>query len=259
VIEFPDSSHFAALLADPRFYAVVGVTVLAGVVRGFSGFGSALIYIPLVSAIYEPKIAAASFLLIDLFCAAPFAWRLYPISDKREIWPLTIAAALTIPLGALLLRYIDPEPLRWSIAILIFALLAVLVSGWRMANRSTLPLTVFVGLISGVLGGATQLVGVLAIIYWLGSPNSPAVMRANMMVFFAMAGVVILITYAVQGLFPPEIIALSLLIALPYIAMLGAGAWLFKGSSELVYRRIAYAIVALAALVSLPAFDGLIR
>jgi hypothetical protein len=41
--------------------------------------------------------------------------------------------------------------------------------------------------------------------------------------------------------------------------MLGAGAWLFKGSSELVYRRIAYAIVALAALVSLPAFDGLIR
>jgi hypothetical protein len=104
-MEFPDSSHFAALFADPRFYAVLFVTILAGVVRGFSGFGSALIFIPLVSAIYEPRIAAATFILIDFFCTAPFAWRLYPISNKREIWPLTLAAATTIPLGVALLIY----------------------------------------------------------------------------------------------------------------------------------------------------------
>ena len=259
MIELPDSSHFAALLADPRFYAVLGITILAGVVRGFSGFGSALIYVPLVSAVYEPKIAAASFLLIDFFCTAPFAWRLYPISNKREIWPLTIAAALTIPLGALLLRYVDPEPLRWSIAILIFALLAVLVSGWRMVGKSSLPLTIFIGLVSGVFGGATQLVGIFAIVYWLGSTNTPAVVRANLIVFFAMAGAVLLVTYVVQGLFPPEVIALSILIAAPYVVTLNACAWLFKGSSEIVYRRIAYTIVGLAALVSLPVFDGLLR
>ena len=51
LLELPDSSHFTALLEDPRFYAVLGVTLLCGVVRGFSGFGGALIYIPLVSAI----------------------------------------------------------------------------------------------------------------------------------------------------------------------------------------------------------------
>jgi uncharacterized protein len=141
-MDFPDSSHFAALLADPRFYAVLGVTVLSGVVRGFSGFGSALIYIPLVSAIYDPKIASASFILMDFFCTAPFAWRLYPISNKREIWPLTIAAALTIPLGAMLLRYLDPVVMRWSIAILIFTLLAVLISGcvFRASLRPRSPL-----------------------------------------------------------------------------------------------------------------------
>ena len=38
---------------------------LAGVVRGFSGFGSALIYIPLISAIYDPRTAAGTFVLID--------------------------------------------------------------------------------------------------------------------------------------------------------------------------------------------------
>jgi nucleoside-diphosphate-sugar epimerase len=44
-----------------------------------------------------------------------------------------------------------------------------------------------------------------------------------------------------------------------YVRSLLAGAYFFSGSSELLYRRIAYAIVAAAALVSLPVFDGLLR
>jgi uncharacterized membrane protein YfcA len=258
-MDFPDSSHFAALLADPRFYAVLGVTILSGVVRGFSGFGSALIYIPLVSAIYEPKIASASFILMDFFCTAPFAWRLYPISNKREIWPLTIAAALTIPLGAMLLRYVDPVPLRWAIAAVIFLLLAVLVSGWRFPGKPSTPLTIGVGLLSGISGGAAQLIGPFTIVYWLGSPNAAAVVRANLMVFFALGGVVIVLTNIVQGLFPANVIALTILIAVAYVLTLNAGARLFRASSETAYRKAAYAIVGVSALVSLPIFDGLVR
>jgi hypothetical protein len=258
-MDFPDSSHFAALLADPRFYAVLGVTILSGVVRGFSGFGSALIYIPLVSAIYEPKIASASFILMDFFCTAPFAWRLYPISNKREIWPLTIAAALTIPLGAMLLRYVDPVPLRWAIAFVIFLLLAVLVSGWRFQGKPSTPLTIGVGLLSGISGGAAQLIGPFTIVYWLGSPSPAAVVRANLMVFFALGGIVIVLTYIVQELFPADVIALTIMIAAAYVLTLNAGARLFRASSETAYRKAAYAIVGVSALISLPIFDGLLH
>jgi uncharacterized membrane protein YfcA len=259
VIDFPDSSHFAALLEDPRFYAALVVIALSGVVRGFSGFGSALMYIPLVSAIYEPRIAAASFLLIDFFCTVPFAVRLYPISTKREIWPLTIATGLTIPLGAMLLRYVDPVVIRWGIAVVILSLVVVLYSGWRFRGEASLPLTVGVGLVSGISGGAAQLVGPFTIVYWLGGDKSAAVVRANLIVFFALAGAVLLVTYFLQGLFPPHVIALSTLVAIPYVLALLIGTYFFNASSEQTYRRIAYGIVALAALVSLPIFDGLIR
>jgi uncharacterized membrane protein YfcA len=258
-MDFPDSSHFSAVVADPRFFAALAITILGGVVRGFSGFGSALIYIPLVSAVYEPRVAAASFLLIDFFCTAPFAVRLYPTATKREIWPLTIAAAVTIPFGAMILRFVDPEPLRWAIAVMILCLLAVLVSGWRMRREPSLPLTLGVGLVSGISGGATQLVGPIAIVYWLGSKATSTVVRANLIVFFAMGGAILCVTYYFQGLFPPEIVALALLIAGPYVLSLLIGAYFFEGSSELLYRRIAYAIVAAAALISLPLFDGLLR
>jgi hypothetical protein len=44
---------------------------------------------------------------------------------------------------------------------------------------------------------------------------------------------------------------------LPFAIALSAGAFWFHGTSDLLYRRVAYVIIALAALVSLPLFDAL--
>ena len=247
------------MLADPRFFATFAIALLSGLVRGFSGFGSALIFIPLVSAVYGPKIAAASFVLIDFFCTIPLAIRAYPACNKREVLPLTLATCSTIPLGALILHYVEPVWLRWFIAILVLGLLAVLVSGWRYRRQASLPLTIGVGLASGISGGATTLTGPLAIIYWLGSASGAAVVRANLMVFFLFTDGFIAVVYLARGLLTPEVIAIALVIALPFLAALTLGARLFRGASDLTYRRIAYAIVALAALVSLPLFDGMLR
>ena len=256
---FPESSHFAAVLADPRFYATLAIAILSGVVRGFSGFGSALIFIPLVSAVYEPKIAAASFVLIDFFCTIPLGIRAYPSCNRRAVFPLAIATALTIPLGAMILRWVEPVWLRWFIAILVLGLLAVLISGWRYRKKPSPPLTSGVGLACGISGGATTLTGPFAIVYWLGSASGPATVRANLIVFFLLTDAIVVATYLVQGLFAAEPTALALLIALPFLAALTFGARLFHGAAEITYRRVAYAIVAAAALVSLPVFDGLVR
>jgi uncharacterized membrane protein YfcA len=255
----PESSHFAAVFADPRFYALLAITLLSGVVRGFSGFGSALIFIPLASAVYGPKIAAASFVLIDFFCTIPLGVRAYPLSNRREVFPLTIATALTIPLGAMILLYVDPVSVRWFIAVLVLGLLAVLVSGWRYRKTASLPLTVGVGLASGISGGATTLTGPFAIVYWLGSASGPATVRANLIVFFLFTDGLVAAVYWAQGLYTAETVALALLIAAPFLAALALGARWFHGASQLTYRRVAYAIVAASALVSLPVFDGLLR
>jgi hypothetical protein len=54
-------------------------------------------------------------------------------------------------------------------------------------------------------------------------------------------------------------IALAVSLWPVYIAALIAGAHRFRGSSEAGYRRIAYAIVALAALASMPVFDRVLH
>ena len=61
--------------------------------------------------------------------------------------------------------------------------------------RPALPASVGVGLIAGVGAGAAQISGPPAIIYWLGGPNSAAVIRANLMVYFAILAIVSAIAY----------------------------------------------------------------
>src|SRR5256714_11033716 len=109
----PDSLLFAAAIADHRFLTALAIAALAGLVRGFSGFGSALIYMPLIAAVYDPRAAAVTLLLIDTVGAAPFAVRAFWHCTWREVVPIFIAATVAIPVGAMALRLRDPNLLRW--------------------------------------------------------------------------------------------------------------------------------------------------
>jgi len=67
----------------------------------------------------------------------------------------------------------------------------------------------------------------------------------------------LVIMYFFSGLFGAQAIVLSLLLGLPFALAMAGGAYWFHGSSDAHYRRAAYFIIGLAALVSLPVFDGL--
>ena len=57
--------------------ALAGVAFVASLARGFSGFGGALIFMPLASALAAPRTVAALLLVNDFVAAAPLlpnAW-----------------------------------------------------------------------------------------------------------------------------------------------------------------------------------------
>jgi uncharacterized membrane protein YfcA len=249
---------FSAALADRRFIAAIAVAALSGFVRGFSGFGSALIYIPLIAAVYEPRIAAPTLLLIDLAGSAPFTLREFPRCNWREVGPITITAALAAPVGAMALLA-DPIVLRWIIAAISLCLLAVLASGWRYRGKPTLPVTTGVGIIAGLGSGAVQIAGPAVIIFWLGSADPAMVVRANLMVFFLLMGAITAVIYLAQGILSTDVLALSILLGLPFMTAMWLGARWFHGASDAAYRRAAYAIIVAAAIVSLPLWDRWLR
>ena len=84
-------------------------------------------------------------------------------------------------------------------------------------------------------------------------------MRANLMVYFTFIDVIGCAAYFRQGLFTREVAVLSLLLGVPFILAMVAGARWFRIASERSFRRVAYAIIALSALISLPVFDKVFR
>lgn len=257
MIDLPDMTAFSAAFSDRRFVAAVAIAALSGFVRGFSGFGSALIYIPLISAVYEPRIAAPTLLLIDLVGSAPFTIGSFSRCNWREVLPIIIAAASAVPLGTMALIFIDPTALRWVIAALVLGLLAVLASGWRYRGRPSVPVTAGVGVVAGLGSGAVQIAGPAVIIFWLGGLSDAATVRANLMVFFLLMGAITGLAYLTQGLLTPDVLALAVLLGLPFMLAMWAGAHWFHGASEQAYRRVAYLIIVLAAVVSMPLWDKL--
>lgn len=259
MIELPDIAMLAAMLHDARFAAAVVVCVLAGVVRGFSGFGSALIYVPLIAAIYEPRIATVSFAIMDYVCVLPYAVRAFPQAHWREVLPAFAAALVTVPLGTMTQNAADPVVLRWGMALFVLTFVVLFAAGWRYPFKQSTMAATGAGALSGFAGGATQMSGPPAILYWLGSPQNAAVIRSNLLVFLILLGMTLLANYAWHGLMTANPIALAVLLWPAYIIALAIGARWFRGASDQSYRRIAYVIVALAAVTSMPVFDRLLH
>lgn len=234
-------------------------TLLGGLVRGFTGFGFAMVFMPLASMVIGPVAALGLIWCIDAPFALPIAARNARQAEWREVAPLLLTATLALPAGIWLLIWLDRETMRWILAGLIFAAVGLMASGWRYHGRPGIPLSLGVGVLSGLFNGMASIGGMPLAVFWLGAQrNDRHKTRANLQTFF---GVSTLISGTV--LWWNGILAVSaLMMALPLFAAYGAAMWAgtrgFRVADEATFRRIAYAVIFLSALVSLPLWDGFV-
>jgi hypothetical protein len=243
----------------PTFALLAAIAVAASLARGFSGFGAALIYVPLVSALLGPQIAVPLLLVTDTIMTAGMIPAAFKSADRRDVLTMATGALVGVPAGIWFLTSLDPVTLRWAIVALAAVMLTVLLSGWRYRNRPTPPVTVFVGLVSGFCSGAAQIGGPPVVAYWLGGQSPALVVRANIIFFFAVSSLIAAVGYVWGGLITRQILILALMIAPIY----GLGTWIgsrmFGLASEQTFRRICLAMIACATLVSMPVFDSWLR
>src|ERR1700688_4015579 len=188
--------EFAALpLAEPWFLLVIAGTVAAGIVRGLAGFGSALIIVPILNIFFGPAIGVPTLLLFDPLLPLPLVPAAFRRCSWREVLPLAIAAALFVPLGAQILILIDGNLLRRATALVIIAFVAVMAYGWRYHGRSGTLLNLGVGACAGVMSGAIGISGPPVVLFWLGGPADAAIVRANVIAFFALLTLAAITTF----------------------------------------------------------------
>jgi uncharacterized membrane protein YfcA len=240
-------------LVNWRFAVAVIAALIAGAVRGFSGFGSALVLTPSLSALYGPATAVPISLLMELALAVPFVPAAARLVDWQRIGALSLAALATVPVGAWILLSVDPQPMRWAISAIVLLFVAILAFGWRYAGRPNLLATLVAGASSGVLNGATGMAGPPIIFYYLSGPDSAGRARASFIVFFAWVDVLAIMSFWFGSALTIEILGTAVALAVPYLAAAWAGARLFRKADENSYRRVALLILTAIAVMSLAA------
>jgi uncharacterized protein len=239
--------------------AICVIAFVAGTARGFSGFGAALIFMPLASSIADPRLVAPLLLLIDFVAAAPLLPNAWKQANRKATAIMVCGALIGVPIGTYFLSRLEPVTTRWIISTFVFALLLLLLSGWRYRGKDHAAITVGIGGLAGFCSGLAQTGGPPIVAYWLGRPIASAIARANIVLYFGASAIFSSISYMTAGLITTASIKFALVVGPVYAIGIWFGASLFGRASEALFRAISYALIAAAVVIGLPALDRVLR
>jgi len=228
---------------------------LAGLVRGFSGFGTAMVFLPIASQYLTPFESIASLAIMEFFGTFAVMRKSWSDADKVDLARLVVGMTIVTPFALLLLAKVGADFYRYSVSILSLILLLLIGLGVRYKGKLN-PFVIFsVGGLGGLTGGLTGIPGPPVILLYVASSHPISVIRANNLLFLYFFDVCVVLIFALSGVLTLKIFLLGSILALPNFLGNFIGAKLFDPEKTNQYRIFAYIIIAVAAITGLPVWD----
>lgn len=230
---------------------VVALAVFVGsALNALSGFGFALVTVPIMATVVGPKEAVVLSAMVGLLSNSGVALRYRADTDRPVAGRLLAGSLVGMPLGLLVLDAIAEDPLRVAIAVVVLATAAALASGWQPPTP-TRAADVGAGFVSGLFNTSIGISGppVVLLLQAHRTPKGP--FRATTATLFAVAGVVALVLFAVGGQFSERVLVAAA-VALPAWP-LGwlVGARLHRRVEEERFRTLVLALMVITASIVL--------
>jgi len=228
----------------------LSATFLGAVVSGVAGFGMGVVFAGVWAHILTPIQTATLIVGYGLVTQSYGIWKLWHALSWRRLAPFLIGGTVGAPIGALLLTYVDPTYLTPAVGVLL-----VLYSIYGLARPEIEPVKVGltadagIGVINGLLGGLTGLVGIIVTIWCQlrGWPKDEQ--RTVFQPVMVAASALTAVSLSIAGVVTAETIKLYLL-GLP---LLLAGLWigfkLYGKLNDALFRRVLLALLLVSGLV----------
>ena len=198
--------------------------VVAALAQAVTGFGSALVAVPLLALVSQPVAAVVAATAVGLVLTGGAAWRERSHVDPGAARSLIVFGVAGMPVGLVVLTLVDETRLGIVIAVAMLVMVAFMASGLRIGPRGT-PVA---GVASGALLTSTGMNGPPLVIALIDRP--PRRYRATLQVVFAVQDLVAVAAFLVLGHVDREVAVLVLggVVGLPL------GWWL----GDAAFRRI---------------------
>jgi uncharacterized membrane protein YfcA len=222
----------------PETLVLAGIVALAaGLIRGITGFGGAMVMAPPLALLLGPRVAVPVTLLLEGIAAMPMAWQTRDLVRWRLIGPIFAAACVTIPLGGYILVMADALTLRRAIAAAVIVCALLMLSGWRYSGPHRLATSVGLGALSGTMTGAISIGAPPVILYLLSGRDPVATTRANLTFYLIGISLVALVMLWMQDVLDLRSAWVALMFTPGYFCGLFAGTRLFSRFNDARFRQ----------------------
>jgi hypothetical protein len=231
------------------YVLVALVMALSAAAQAASGFGYALLAVPLLALLMNAKTAVVTTGVVGLFLQSTMALRDHRSIQRASIVAASIGAFVGMPIGLLILDRVDERTLTVAIALTVLGFTAALASGMRVPPGTGTDTVA--GLASGTLSTSTGTSGPPLVIAFHAREMTPVAFRATLAAQFLIQGAASVVAFAVAGRVTAEVGWLALA-GIPGLAlgwMLGQR--VFTRLDQPRFRQLVLAMLALSGLASL--------
>lgn len=225
---------------DATFAAVAVSVFVGGFMRGFVGFGGALVSMPVLSMAFGPKLAVAVATVISVPATLQLLPQAIRDSERHVVLPVAVAIFLAAPLGCAILVAADPAIMKIAISALVVAMVAMLSSGWTFKAEATLGSLLAAGVAGGLIQGSAGIGGPPVVAVALARPGAPKLQRANvlgLMTAMALSSVPPLLAY---GLITQRALVTGLVLLPIYSTATALGSRYFSTGGARHFRTAAF-------------------
>jgi uncharacterized membrane protein YfcA len=173
--------------------ALAGTTFAAGLLYAVSGFGFALLAVPLYLLLIDPRQAVQVAIILSTGLALSVIPALRQNIAPGLLLRLAIGSVAGLPIGLLSFRHVDPLLVRLGIGATILAFAAVVArsrggrsQAWARFRR-TRSRDFFAGMLAGVANALVGMAGPPVLIYLLLAGTAGQTARATLLAFFALS------------------------------------------------------------------------
>lgn len=172
-------------LAPLTLAGAAAMTFGAAYIRGLTGFGMAIILVPLLGLIIAPGEAVVLGILLQLLIGPVGIRIIMADADRATAVPIALLAMATTPVGMVALDATTPDVARLLITLVaVGAFIAVLLPKQPEGHRPGRAAITGTGVSSGVLTGFAAMPGPPVVPFYLRRHLEPKVARASMLLIF---------------------------------------------------------------------------
>ncbi|BDQ32776.1 sulfite exporter TauE/SafE family protein [Pseudodesulfovibrio portus] len=231
--------------------AILGIILLAAFLQGLTGFGFALIALPLLGFFIDIKVSVPLMLLLATIISLYLSFRLRKSINLKSTYILMIATLPGIPLGTYALKHFSTQWLSVGIGVLMVVFTSYMLLLKPRQRELGTVVTSLAGFLCGALGSSIGAGGPPVIIYTTLQPWNKDRAKGTLAFYFSFAGLVTIASHAFTGMITGEVLHLYAMSLPSLVTGIWLGTTAYKHLSDHGYRKLAFVLVFLLGCMML--------